>query len=63
VAVPRGTTQTVSIQIAVDDLAVYTTATPGSPAAGQRTVLKGEYAVSVGGSSMTDTTLTNFTLV
>jgi len=52
----------VTVRVLVDDLAVFTTATPGSPSAGKRTVLKGEYTVSIGGSSATDVVKTTFTL-
>jgi hypothetical protein len=44
----------VTVEIAMDDLKVYATSIPGSPAAGTRTLLRGNYTVSVGGSSSTD---------
>jgi hypothetical protein len=53
----------VTINVALDDLKVYTTSVPGSPAAGARTLLRGNYTLSVGGSSTTDWGLkTSFTL-
>ena len=63
VHMPAGKTVVVSIEINPDDeLAVYTTSQPGSPLAGTRKVIKGEYRVSVGGSSDTDITTTTFAL-
>jgi hypothetical protein len=44
VLVPAGEEASHTVTIDVDDLAVYTTATPGAPAAGERRVLTGEYA-------------------
>ena len=52
----------VSVTIDTDDLAVYATTTPGAPGAGARTLLKGVYNVSIGGSSATDFETTTFTL-
>ena len=45
---------TVSIDIALDDLVVFATSMPGSPGAGTRTLLRGKYLLSAGGSSSTD---------
>ena len=52
----------VTVEIDTDDLAVYATSTPGSPAASTRTVLGGVYTLSVGGSSATDLMKTSFSL-
>ena len=62
VLLPAGETVTVSVDVRADDLAVFATPTPGAPPAGTRTVLKGEYQVSVGGSSDTDLVKTTFVL-
>lgn len=62
VLVTAGQKIRVTLPIDTDDLAVYTTATPGSPEAGVRSLLHGVYTVSVGGSSATDVTKTSFSL-
>ena len=62
VLIPAGQTADVQIAVQLDDLAVYTTATPGAPLAGERRVLGGEYRVSVGGSSATDSNTASFSV-
>jgi len=62
VLVKAGESVVVTVEVKVDDLAVYTTAQPGAPAAGVRKVLSGEYRLSAGGSSTTDLSATTFTI-
>lgn len=62
VFVKAGESVAVTIEVQVDDLAVYTTSQPGAPAAGTRKVLPGEYRLSAGGSSATDLSTATFTI-
>ena len=63
VLVPAGGSVDVRIEVQTDDLMVYATQTPGSPAAGARVLLGGQYNVSVGGASDADSSAkTTFTL-
>lgn len=62
VMVKAGESAFVTVEVSVDSLAVYTTAQPGAPAAGVRSVLGGEYRLSAGGSSATDLSTATFTI-
>ena len=62
VMVKAGESAFVTVEVSVDSLAVYTTAQPGAPAAGVRSVLEGEYRLSAGGSSATDLSTATFTI-
>ena len=53
VLVRAGSSTTVAVAVLVDDLAVYATATPGSPGAGTRRLLPGTYTFGAGHSSST----------